>query len=172
MHLIDLIATLEAVKVARGNIKLVDVLVHAEGDKESLADHSDRRTKAPAPELVIDITGMSSDQVEELQAENPTARFIRRTCSTEGCLRPPDHAEDHLFKKCNRVSTTRGACTLDIGHAGDHAWELPVQLPDPLEPTKSENIDGPAASETTEAPAADSAAQSEPDPAQAETLQE
>lgn len=53
MHLIELIAVLEAAKVARGNIKLVDVLVHAEGDKESLADYSNRREKgasAPMPE--------------------------------------------------------------------------------------------------------------------------
>ena len=79
MHLIELIAALESVKIARGNVLLVDVLVVASGDREAIADFSNRRRPDPPKEqIVIDVTGMHEDQIDELRAENPGAKLVRR----------------------------------------------------------------------------------------------
>lgn len=113
MHLIELIAELEAVKVARGNILLVDALAVASGDAKPLVDYSNRRERQAPAELVIDLTGMSEEEEQELRAESPQATFVR-------------HDVVHPRKPgCNLVDVTKGACTLEDGHEGDHVWENP-----------------------------------------------
>ncbi len=65
----------------------------------------------------VNIHGMAPDTIEELKAENPGIEFY-------------DEAPAKVVampKRCAKVSDTRGGCTLEDGHAGDHAWELPLQ---------------------------------------------
>lgn len=123
MHLIELIQELEAAKVARGNVKLVDVVVMASGDQKPIVDFADRaaaRSNAPARQ-VIDVTGMAEDQIEELKAENPDAEFRAF----------PPVPSNAPGEQCNIVSVDKGACKLEIGHAGDHEWENPDGALDP-----------------------------------------
>lgn len=164
MHLIELIAELEAVKVARGNIRLVDVIVMASGDAKPIADFADRASaRASAPQLAIDVTGMSDDQVEEIQAENPAAKLVRRApepnnapgepCHVPGCVAGDvghegacEFMTDPEKVPCNHVHVTKGACLLEIDHPGDHSWKNPdAAEPPALEapPAKVVHIDAP-----------------------------
>lgn len=164
MHLIELIAELEAVKVARGNIRLVDVIVMAAGDPKAIADFADRAAaRANPPQLAIDVTGMSDDQVEEIQAENPAAKLVRRApepnnapgepCHVPGCVAGDvghegacEFMSEPEKVPCNHVHVTKGACLLEIDHPGDHSWKNPdAAEPPALEapPAKVVHIDAP-----------------------------
>ncbi len=70
----------------------------------------------------VNIHGMAPDTIEELKAENPGVEFYDEA-PTKVVAMP---------KCCAKVSDTRGGCTLEDGHAGEHAWELPVQIPAPV----------------------------------------
>lgn len=76
MHLIDLIAELEAEKIRSGNVKLHGAAVLVEGAAKPLVDYYSG-APLPMPER-IDITGMSKDQIRELKAEHPGALFLVR----------------------------------------------------------------------------------------------
>jgi hypothetical protein len=142
MHLIELIEVLERAKVARGNVKLVDVIVMASGDPKPLADYADRTAARSAPaKLAMDVTGMNDDQVEELRAQYPEHELIRRTPEPSTATGEP----------CNVVDVAKGACTLPIGHEGDHAWENMEGKLTPTAGKVAEQLVG-AAGQTSTAP--------------------
>lgn len=133
MHLIELIAQLEAVKAARGNVPLADVVVMAAGDFAPLADFYHRKTAAIAPpQATIDITGMSEDQIDELRAENPGAKFVEsRTVAAnreqEQAMNLPDleGKSSEIEMPCPQFDEHKVGCILPFGHEQDHQFATP-----------------------------------------------
>lgn len=98
MHLIDLIAELEAEKIRSGNVKLHGAAVLVEGAAKPLVDYysgADLPTRrnlsiaeVPKPRAVstIDVRGMSEDQIAELRAQYPDAVFLHQLDESEQAL--------------------------------------------------------------------------------------